>query len=151
MALAHRSLIEGADRLPDKEAAMRLRAIVATAVLGTLLIGGTALPVLAGGPEVIRTGACSGPSNWKLKLKDDNGRIEVEYEVDQNRTGDVWRVGIRHNGDLVFSGSRTTRAPSGSFTVRLLQRNRAGNDVFRGRAVNTRTGERCSGTAVWTA
>jgi hypothetical protein len=125
--------------------------MVATVVLGTMLIGGTALPVLAKGPEVIRTGACTGPSDWKLKLKGDNGRIEVEYEVDQNRAGDVWRVGIRHNGDLVFAGRRTTRAPSGSFGVRLLQRDRSGGDLFGARAVNARTGEICGGRAVWTA
>jgi hypothetical protein len=134
-----------------KGEAMRFRVMVVAAVLGTLLMGGTALPALAGGPEVIRTGACSGRSDWKLKLKNDNGRIEVEYEVDQNRVGDVWRVRIRHDGDLVFAARRTTKAPSGSFTVRLLQRNRAGNDLFRGRAVNLRTGEICGGRAVWTA
>jgi hypothetical protein len=131
---------------------MRIRAMVATAVLGTLLIGGAAMPAaLARDGDVIRRGACSGRSDWKLKLSEENGRIEVEYEVDQNRVGDVWRVRIRHNGDLVFADRRTTRGPSGSFEVRILQRNRAGDDVFRGRAVNVRTGETCGGRAVWTA
>jgi hypothetical protein len=130
---------------------MRFRAMVATAVLGTLLIGGTAMPVQARDGDVIRTGACSGRSDWKLKLSEENGRIEVEYEVDQNVVGDVWRVRIRQDGDLVFAGRRTTRAPSGSFEVRILRRNRAGDDVFRGRAINVRTGETCGGRAVWTA
>src|SRR5688500_12588559 len=101
---------------------MRIRAMVIAATVGSLLIGGTALPVLAGDAEVIRTGGCSGRSDWKLKLKEDDRRIEVEYEVDQNRVGDVWRVRIRHDGDLAFSGSRRTRAPSGSFGVELLRR-----------------------------
>ena len=39
---------------------MRFRAMVATAVLGTLLIGGTAMPVLAKDGDVIRRGSCSG-------------------------------------------------------------------------------------------
>jgi hypothetical protein len=130
---------------------MRLRAMVATAVLGVLLIGGSTLPAQAKEGDVIRRGACTGSSDWKLKLSEENGRIEVEYEVDQNRAGDTWRVRIRHDGDLVFAGRRITRAPSGSFTVRILQRNRAGDDVFRGRAVNLRTGEVCGGRAVWTA
>ena len=130
---------------------MRFRAMVATAVLGTLLIGGTAMPVLAKDGDVIRRGSCSGNSDWKLKLSEEDGRIEVEYEVDQNVVGAVWRVRIRHDGDLVFAGRRTTRAPSGSFEVRILQRNRAGDDVFRGRAVHTRTGQTCGGRAVWTA
>jgi hypothetical protein len=130
---------------------MRIRAIVATALLGGLLIGETALPALARDGDVIRTGACTGRSDWKLKLSEEDGRIEVEYEVDQNVVGGVWRVRIRHDGDLVFAGRRTTTAPSGSFEVRILQRNRAGDDVFRGRAVNVRTGETCGGRAVWTA
>jgi len=130
---------------------MRLRAMVATAIVGVLLVGGSALPVLAKDGDVIRRGACSGPSDWKLKLSAEDGRIEVDYEVDQNRVGDTWRVRIRHNDDLVFAGTRITRAPSGSFEVRLLQRNRAGDDLFRARAVNLRTGEVCGGRAVWTA
>jgi len=130
---------------------MRFRAMVATAVLGTLLIGGAAMPVLAKDGDVIRRGVCTGPSDWKLKLSEENGRIEVEYEVDQNRVGDVWQVRIRHDGGLVFAGKRTARAPSGSFEVRLVQRNRGGNDVFRARAVNLRTGETCGGGATWTA
>jgi hypothetical protein len=124
---------------------------MAAAIVGTLLIGGTALPAVAKAGDVIRTGSCSLRTDWKLKLSEENGRIEVEYEVDQNRAGDAWRVRIRHDGDLVFAGTRTTRAPSGSFEVRLLQRNRAGQDVFTARAVNARTGEICGGRAVWTA
>jgi hypothetical protein len=99
---------------------MRLRAIVAAAVLGTLLVGGSAMHALARDSDVIRRGACTGVSDWKLKLSEENGRIEVEYEVDQNRVGDAWRVRIRHDGDLVFRGTRTTRGASGSFEVRIL-------------------------------
>jgi hypothetical protein len=130
---------------------MRLRAIVVTAVLGALLVGGSAMQALARDSDVIRRGACTRVSDWKLKLSPENGRIEVEYEVDQNRNGDTWRVRIRHNDDVVFRGTRTTHAPSGSFEVRILQRNRNGDDVFKGRAVNLRTGEVCGGRAVWTA
>lgn len=100
---------------------------------------------------MIRTGGCGGRSDWKLKLSEENGRIELEYEVDQDRVGDVWRVRIRHDGGLVFAGRRTTRGPSGSFTVRLLQGNRVGDDIFLGRALDLRTGETCGGRAVWVA
>jgi hypothetical protein len=124
-------------------------------VITALLAVVVALPAVApakNNPGVMRTGVCSGlGASWKLKAKHDDGRIEVEYEVDQNRVGDTWRVRIRHDDDLVFAGTRTTKAPSGSFEVEILQRNRAGDDVFRGRAVNLRTGEVCGGRAVWTA
>ena len=121
---------------------MRLmRSMAAAALVGAILAGSLAGSALAKDGDVIRRGACSGSSDWKLKLSDEDGRIEVEFEVDQNVVGDVWRVRIRHDGDLVFSGRRTTTAPSGSFEVRILQRDRAGDDRLRARAVNTETGE----------
>ena len=126
---------------------MRLRAIVAALVLGTLLIGGTALPVLARDGDVIRRGACSGNSDWKLKLSEENGRIEVEYEVDSNRVGQTWQVRIVKNGNVIFDGSRQTRAPSGSFELRLVTSNTQGDDVFRARA--THAGEVCRGSATF--
>jgi hypothetical protein len=121
--------------------------------LAAIAIGGTlgANAALAGDGDVIRRGSCSAASDWKLKLSDENGKIEVDFEVDQNVAGDVWRVRIRHDGDLVFAGRRTTRAPSGSFEVRIVEPNRPGDDAFRARAVNVDTGETCVGRAVWTA
>ena len=122
-------------------------AVAGVAMLATL----SAAPAIAKPGDVIRSGACSGPSNWKLKLGPDNSRIEVQFEVDQNVNGQAWRVRIRHDGDLVFNRMRTTKAPSGSFEVRILQANRVGDDVFTARAVNAATGETCVGRAVFTA
>jgi hypothetical protein len=81
-----------------------------------------------GDGRVIRTGSCSGNSNWKLKAKPDNGRLETEFEVDQNRTGVRWNVVIRRNGNVAFRGTRTTQAPSGSFRVERRLGNSAGTD-----------------------
>jgi hypothetical protein len=96
---------------------------------------------------VIKTGACSGASDWKLKLSPQDGKTEVEYEVDSNVVGQTWRVRIFQNGNRIFTGSRVTQAPSGSFTVRLLAANPAGTDTFKGRAANAATGEVCVGRA----
>ncbi len=125
----------------------KISSVLVASMVG-LLTGGIVVPASAGGGDVERGGACSGPSDWKLKLKEENGAIEAEYEVDQNVVGDVWRVRIRRDGDLVFSGSRT-HGPSGSFEVRIVRRNPPGNDIFAARAVNTSTGEACRGRAVW--
>ncbi|MBA3431735.1 MAG: hypothetical protein H0U16_09685 [Actinobacteria bacterium] len=99
--------------------------------------------------DKINEGNCSGRSDWKYKASPENGKIEVEYEVDQNRNGDTWKVRLRHEGDLFFSGSRVTRAPSGSFEVRRVVGNRAGTDNFTARAVNQRTGEVCRGAVAF--
>ena len=42
----------------------------------------TGIPALANDADVITRGPCSGNSDWKLKASPENGRIEVEGEVD---------------------------------------------------------------------
>ena len=114
-------------------------------VLGAL--GATVAPAAANDADVIRTGSCTGASDWKLKLSPENGKIEVEFEVDQNRNDRLWRVKIKQDGIKVWSGLRYTRAPSGSFEVRIVRPNTAGTDTFVGRAVNLNSGEVCRGVA----
>ena len=104
---------------------------------------------MAGDRDVVREGSCGRSSDWKLKVSPEDGGLEVEFEVDQNVTGDRWRVRIRHDGDLAFRGVRTTRGASGSFEVRIVENDRTGADTFRGKAVNLATGERCVGTATF--
>ena len=100
--------------------------------------------------DVIRQGACSGSSHWKLKLSPENGRIEVQFEVDSNHVGQTWRVKLFHNGDRFFSGQRTTQGPSGSFEVRRVVEDLAGDDHIKGRARNPATDELCVGRATFT-
>ena len=116
-----------------------------TALTAVAMIAPTGVAAKDG--EVIRTGACTNRSDWKLKLSPENGRIEVQFEVDTPRVGQVWRVRLFQNGNLTFQGTRTTQAPSGSFELRVLRSNTAGTDTFRGRAVNLTTGEVCQGQA----
>ena len=103
--------------------------------------------VSANDADVIRTGNCTNRSDWKLKLSPENGRIEVEFEVDTPRAGQTWRVKMFQNGTLFFTGTRTTTAASGEIEVRFLRPNTTGTDTFRGRAVNLTTGETCVGQA----
>jgi hypothetical protein len=99
----------------------------------------------AGQNEMIREGSCADASDWKLKVSPEDGRLEVEFEVDQNVSGDRWRVRIRHDGDLAFRGIRTTGSASGSFEVRIVENDTAGSDAFRARARNLSTDEVCVG------
>jgi hypothetical protein len=97
--------------------------------------------------SVVRSGSCSGASHRTLKLKPDNGRIEVEFEVDQNVVGVPWRVRLLDDGHLVGKGLRTTRAPSGSFTFRRVVADRPGRDSFVARSRSLRSAETCVGRA----
>jgi hypothetical protein len=125
----------------------------ALGLLALVLVGGAivAMPATAAAKagDVIRTGACSNNSDWKLKLSPENGKIEVEFEVDTPKAGQDWNVRIKKNGNVIWSGVRTTNEASGSFTVRRVTGNPAGSDSFVGRAVNQTTGEICRGTATF--
>jgi hypothetical protein len=123
--------------------AMRWGLIGAVAVM----IAGAMPAASANEDDVIRQGSCSRRSDWKLKLSPENGRIEVEFEVDQNRRGRRWRVRMWHDGNRFFKGRRVTQPPSGSFEIRRVEPNRAGVDRFRARAFNPRSGETCVGRA----
>jgi hypothetical protein len=108
-----------------------------------------ALPAFANDADVIRTGSCSGASDWKVKASPENGRIEVEGEIDSNVVGQTWNWALRHNGTLSARGTKTTQAPSGSFEVRRVQNNLAGPDTFVFRAVNPASGEVCRGSVTF--
>ncbi len=84
-------------------------------------------------------------SQWKVKAGHDNSVIETEFEVDSNRVGQVWNVTINDNGARVFTGVRTTTAPSGSFTVVRRIADKAGVDNIVASAKNRATGESCVG------
>jgi hypothetical protein len=128
-----------------------IRLMVAGLLSGAVLASAmlTAPSALASGAaDVQRSGSCSASSTWKLKLKaEDGGQIEVDYEVDQNKVGDVWNVRMTDNGNVFFKGHRTTQAPSGSFEVRKLTNNLAGTDRIVARATNPATSEVCRGVA----
>ena len=110
-----------------------------------LSIAGAASARGGGNESRIKSGSCSGSATWKLKAKLDDGRIETEFEVDQNRVGRRWHVKIRRNGVLAFDGIRVTMAPSGSFEVRRRLRNAAGRDRIVATATALATGQTCRG------
>jgi hypothetical protein len=95
-----------------------------------------------GGRGIVKTGTCSASSHWKLKAKSDDGRIETEFEVDQNRVGKRWHVVLKRNGSVAFNGIRRTTAPSGSFEVRRLLAGGAGTQIVA-TARSLQTGETC--------
>jgi hypothetical protein len=96
-----------------------------------------------GGKGIVKQGKCTGSSTWKLKVKSDDGRLETEFEVDQNRVGKRWRVTLVRDGSTVFRGIRTTVAPSGSFTVRRLLAASAGTTRIVASAKALQSGESC--------
>lgn len=126
----------------------RCSALLATVIVVSTLVA-TPASVAAKDGDVIRRGSCTARSDWKLKLSPENGRIEVEFEVDQNRNGQTWHVRMKRDGVVVWQGNRLTRPPSGSFEIRRVTRNGAGPDRVVVRARNPRSGETCRGVATF--
>ena len=121
------------------------RTLLAVAAAATALAPATAL---AKDGDVERSGSCTAASSVKLKLSEEDGRIETEVEVDQNRNGVRWRVVLRRNGVRVARTHATTRGPSGSFEIRRLLRDGAGAERIKARATSP-SGETCTVRATW--
>ncbi len=103
--------------------------------------------VSADDQEVRKSGSCSGRADWEMRLKWDDGRLEVRAEVDHSRSGKTWSWKIKHNGSVSASGRTVTRA--GGFKVRRTLVDLAGTDRCVFRAVRQKTGEVCKGTIDW--
>ena len=116
------------------------------ALLG-VVIALVAVPAATAKDGDIRVrGTCTKSSTSKLKLSEEDGRIEVEFEVDQNRNGVRWNVVIAQNGRQRVRTMRVTKAPSGSFEARVLAPNTSGRDTFKARATSP-SGEVCTAQA----
>ena len=93
--------------------------------------------------DVRVTRSCSVASRAKLKLSPDNGRVEVEFEVDENRVGSRWSVILKRNGTQVATATARTLAPSGSFDVLRVVSAGSPRTTVVATATRAATGETC--------
>jgi hypothetical protein len=122
------------------------RLVAACAVGGAALVGAQAISAKDG--DVLVRGTCTKASASKLKLSEEDGRIEVEFEVDQNRNGVRWAVVLRRPSTVLLRTTRVTRAPSGSFELRRVVADLVGRDRITARATSP-SGEVCRATAAF--
>jgi len=125
-------------KIPAALAAMTTTALLVLGAPANASDGG------GNGDRVIKTGSCSDGARWKLKVKSDDGRLEVEGEVDSNQSGQSWSWKIKDNGSVAAKGSATTGGRSGSFSVERRIPDQAGTDTVVFRAKHA--GEVCKGT-----
>jgi hypothetical protein len=102
----------------------------------TAVVAGPAQARSHGGDAVRTSGNCTnGRGVWALKAKPDDGRLEIEFEVDTNQVGQLWHVRITDNRHVVVNRDVRTKAPSGSFTMNPTTANRVGtSDTIRAHA-----------------
>lgn len=126
-------------------------AAVAALALSLLVLTTTTADAKGGDARVRTSGSCTAGTDWKLKAKKDDVRLEVEAEIDANRRGQVWTVALADNGTTFWSGTRTTHGRSGFFEVEKRTANRSGTDTITVMASNAKTGETCFGSLAFPA
>ena len=125
-----------------RSATRRLTQLSAVATVAMVASTFAVAPAQAssGDREVRNTNPCA-TGVIKVKAKADDGRIEVEGEVDTNRRGQTWAWSIRRDGNVAARGTGRTAGASGSFSVERRIANPAGSDRIVFRAV--RNGQVC--------
>jgi hypothetical protein len=97
---------------------------------------------------IVREATCgSGGVSSKLSASSENGRIEVEYELDDAKPGDVWRILIRKNGSVILRTQRRVNA-AGDAAVRVLTPNGNGNERITAQATRVGGGGTCGANLV---
>ena len=107
---------------------------VALALLALAAADAAAGTAREGREEVRVAGRCGVGATAELKLKADDGRLELEFEVDLGRAGVRWRVALVHERRVVWKGYATTSGSSGSFEVRRRLPDLPGADTASARA-----------------
>ena len=125
---------------------LRVPALLALLTTAALVASPAVAPAKGGGTTVRATGSCTAGATSKLKIRSRDGRLEIEFEVDQNRSGVRWSVLMAVGRTTIAATRATTRRPSGSFTVRRTVADRAGRDQVSARATSP-SGQTCSARA----
>jgi hypothetical protein len=130
--------------------ATRLSLAVLLALLALAVLGPASALARGGGGdrrEVRASGSCGRGASSNIRIRERNGGLEVEFEVDSNRRGQRWRVVLVHERRLAARGHARTRGRSGSFSFERRMRNYGGPDFVLGRAYGPR-GLTCVASAV---
>jgi hypothetical protein len=120
----------------------RRRGLAVGALLMSLALLATAAPVSA----KVRTGSCTGSTDWAMEVYLEDGRIESELEIDHSHSGTTWHWRMKNDGVRFASGKTTIPAGRVWFSVNRFSANGPGPDKIVARAVNRATGEVCRGS-----
>lgn len=98
---------------------------------GALLV---AAPAQADGPERHARGTIAG-AQYEISAEKDNGRFEVDADIDRVPAGSTWKMVVRHDGKKVATRTATAvRDDDGHYDADFRDVKRAdsaGKDVFK--------------------
>ncbi|QWF24369.1 hypothetical protein KM427_12110 [Nocardioides sp. LMS-CY] len=86
---------------------MKKMVLAAVAVVALVVIAGGAWRALGGDDEKTERGTC-GNVTWELGAEDEDGGVEVTFELQSAAPGETWQVVIEQDGTEIYSGSRQT-------------------------------------------
>ena len=114
-----------------------------TAAVGaTALLAVPATMLIASPAQAVdRSERCDG-ARIELSVEKDDGRFEVEADVDNAPQGSRWRIVLLQDGNRFFNDVRRAD-DDGDVSVDRDRRNTAGKDVFKLRANKVGTGGSC--------
>ena len=84
--------------------------------------------------EIRVAGNCGKGATSKLRLRGEDGEIEVTFEVDHTRANVRWQVAIVHERRVAFRGTARTGSPSASLEVERTLTDLPGADAVTARA-----------------
>ena len=113
-------------------------AVSTLAVLSVPALALTATPAHA----VDKSKRCDG-ARMELSVEKDDGRFEVEADVDDANPGSRWRIVMRHDGKRFFKDVRRADG-EGDISIDRDRRNTAGRDVFKLRVNRVGTDGGCT-------
>jgi hypothetical protein len=82
-----------------------------------------------GGGDVRAAGVCGRGATASLRLRTDDGRIEVRFQLRQRRGSGVWRITIVHEERVSSRAARRTTRSDDSFELRRLLPDLRGSDT----------------------
>ena len=117
---------------------LRTRSVLAASVAGGMLIGSTMMAAPANA-EIERSaqGTCKSGAIWDLDVERDDGLLEIDFDVDRARPGEVYRATVKVNKKRVWRANLRTDSDGDVWFTRMV-RDRKGPDRITVRLVSNK-------------
>ena len=82
-----------------------------------------------GSGDVRVAGSCGRGATSSLRLRSDDGRIEVRFRLEQRRGSGLWRITVVHEQRVAFRATKRTTRSDRSYELRRMVPDLSGSDT----------------------